>query len=312
MHRKVNLQFFAEAAQQLGQEEKAVYLDFDCEFKASAEEKGVIEGFASTYGNLDRQNDIIEPAAFKSAHGKRYPIFALHDPSKAIGTGIVTDSEKGLYIKMKLEIENTDSDILRERAKEYYAMAKAGIIQKMSVGFITQEREWETRKEADGKERYIRRIKKGELLEVSLVPIPANPKAGITSIKEIIGDNSESEKMAKLEARIKELEEKLAWVLAGDDPEPGQDGKEDKTEKESAKTRFMKECMRRLQSRYPDQEQRVAICLSEWEKGKGGGGKEAEAEDQKKDEQQQQDEQQTENKKSLSCDYLIAAKLGLF
>jgi HK97 family phage prohead protease len=307
---KVNLQFFAEAAQQLDHEEKG-YLDFDAEFKVNAEEKGVIEGYASTYGNLDRQNDILMPGAFKAASGKRFPIFALHDPSKALGVGVVTEDEKGLKVKMKLEVDNADSDTLRERAKEFYAMAKTGIIQKMSVGFITQEKEWETRKEADGRERYIRKIIKGELLEISLVPIPANPKASITTVKQ----QEQPDKLVQLEARIKELEAKLATAQPGDNatppanPEasaeenPATDGKEGENEETKAKgeQEFISACMRRLKNKFPDPKQRLAVCYSELE-----NGKDQEIEEQKTEQQEQTTE------KSLSCEYLIAAKLGLF
>lgn len=242
MKRKMDLQFFAEAAQKVDQEpnEQKSFLDFEADFKINAEEKGVIEGYASTYGNLDRQNDIIQAGAFKAAHGKKFPIFALHDPGKALGVGTVHEDEKGLKIKMKLEIENTDSDTLRERAKEYYAMAKAGIIQRMSVGFITKKHEWETKKEGE-RERYIRKILEAELLEVSLVPIPANDKARITSVK-----SDEKPSLQDLEKRIAELEAKLAEkpadnpaaaepkpaAIAGGDP-AAEDQKDGKTNEQT-------------------------------------------------------------------------------
>ncbi len=151
------------------------------EVKSSEEEKGIIEGYAATFGNIDRHGDIIAPGTFKGGRSK-VPIFALHRPELAIGVGYVQEDEKGLKIKMKLAVDS-DSDTLRERAREYYALVKEGIIEKMSVGMIIQDREWQERA-IDGKKVPVRVIKKADLVEVSLVPIPANDKAQITSVKD--------------------------------------------------------------------------------------------------------------------------------
>lgn len=160
------------------------------EVKTSEEEKGIIEGYAATFGNIDRHGDIIAPGTFKGGRSK-VPIFALHDPSKAIGVGYVQEDEKGLKIKMKLAVDS-DSDTLRERAREYYALVKEGIVEKMSVGMIIQDREWQERA-IDGKKVPVRVIKKADLVEVSLVPIPANDKAQITSVKDL--DHTDLERM---------------------------------------------------------------------------------------------------------------------
>lgn len=175
------------------------YFDFDVELKASEEERGVIEGYASTFGNIDRHGDIIAKEAFKGGRTK-VPIFGMHNPREGIGVGVVTEDEKGLYIKMKLAVDNQDSDILRDRAREYYAMSKEGIIEKMSIGFITQEADYEQRK-IQGKDRTIRVIKKVDLMEVSLVPIPANDKARVTTVK-ALGEDEEFK--AELKEMVKE------------------------------------------------------------------------------------------------------------
>lgn len=168
------------------------------EVKESDEEKGVIEGYASTFGNLDRHGDIIAPGTFKGGRSK-VPIFALHRADMAVGVGYVSEDEKGLKIKMKLAV-NSDSETLRERAKEYYAMVKEGIIEKMSVGMIIQEREWVERA-IEGKKVPVRLIKRADLVEVSLVPIPANDKAAVTSVKEV--NDSDIERMVEVAVQKK-------------------------------------------------------------------------------------------------------------
>lgn len=177
----------------------------DLEVKESDQEKGVIEGYASTFGNLDRHGDIIAPGTFKGGRSK-VPIFGLHRADLAVGVGYVSEDEKGLKIKMKLAV-NAESDVLRERAKEYYSMVKEGIIEKMSVGMIIQEREWVERAIA-GKKMPVRMIKKADLVEVSLVPIPANDKAAVTAVKENDAEDLERMVEVAVQKALQQKEEK--------------------------------------------------------------------------------------------------------
>lgn len=157
------------------------YLDIDqVEFKAMDDTSGVIEGYASTFGNIDRHGDIIAKGAFKGGTAK-VPVFALHDPAQTVGVGKVYEDEKGLKIDIKLAID-AKSENLRKRAEEYYDLARMGIVERMSVGFIPMETDFESRK-IKGKEHVVRVIQKASLLEVSLVPIPANDKARVTQVK---------------------------------------------------------------------------------------------------------------------------------
>jgi uncharacterized protein len=157
------------------------YLDVDAmEFKALDSEPGVIEGYASTFGNIDRHGDIIAKGAFSNAKGS-IPIFINHDMSQPIGKGAVREDDKGLVIRMELAI-NAKSEVLRNRAEEYYELAKLGIVNTMSVGFISLESDFETRK-IKGRDAVVRVITKTDLLETSLTATPANPQARITAVK---------------------------------------------------------------------------------------------------------------------------------
>lgn len=179
------------------------------EFKASEEEKGVIEGYAAYYNNIDRHGDIIEPGTFKNA--RTVPIFGMHDPREGIGVGEVKEDKNGLRIKMRLAI-NAESNVLRERALEYYSMVKEGIIQRMSVGFIINKAD-EDIKEINGRERYVRVIKDGDLLEVSLVPIPANDMARVTNVKALEDKierlAAENEKLRKANDNLKSYKKQV-------------------------------------------------------------------------------------------------------
>jgi len=157
------------------------YLDLDqVEFKAMDETSGTIEGYASTFGNIDRHGDIIAKGAFTGGTAK-VPVFALHDPAQTVGVGKVSEDEKGLKINIKLALD-AKSENLRKRAEEYYDLARMGIVERMSIGFAPIETDFEQRK-IKGKDHVVRVIKKVDLMEVSLVPIPANDKARITQVK---------------------------------------------------------------------------------------------------------------------------------
>jgi HK97 family phage prohead protease len=202
----------------LDQEEKSGLMQVDnVEFKASDDERGVIEGYASTFGNVDRHGDVIVKGAFEGGRSK-IPIFAMHNPSMAIGVGFVEEDSKGLKIRMKLAVDNPDSETLRDRAQEYYAMAKEGIIEKMSVGFIPLEREWKKRK-VDGRDVPTRYIKKVDLVEVSLVPIPANDKARVTTVKSFDEDS------------IEKIAQKVHELLTKKQEEPGQEEHDEQEQK---------------------------------------------------------------------------------
>lgn len=70
------------------------------EFKASEEEKGVIEGYAAYYNNIDRHGDIIEPGTFKNA--RKVPIFGYHDPREGVGVGEVKEDKTVSALKCDL------------------------------------------------------------------------------------------------------------------------------------------------------------------------------------------------------------------
>jgi HK97 family phage prohead protease len=206
----------------IDQEEKSGLMQVDnVEFKASDDERGVIEGYASTFGNVDRHGDVITKGAFEGGRSK-IPIFAMHNPSMAIGVGFVEEDSKGLKIRMKLAVDNPDSETLRDRAREYYAMAKEGIIEKMSVGFIPLEREWKKRK-VDGRDVPTRYIKKVDLVEVSLVPIPANDRARVTTVKSFDEDS------------IEKIAQKVHELLTQKEEDPDREGN-DESEHEEEQT----------------------------------------------------------------------------
>ncbi len=154
---------------------KFVSLPFEIE-KQLEEEEGVFtfEGFASTFGNEDLDSDIIDRGAFRESLAKRTPkLLWQHSMDEPLGVfTLVEERETGLFVKAKMPLEDT---FVAGRVKP---QIKIGSITSMSIGFFIVEATF-------NREDNIRMIHEVELFEISLVSIPANPQAVITSFKRV-------------------------------------------------------------------------------------------------------------------------------
>lgn len=172
------------------------------EVKASSE--GKIEGFASTYGGPpDRHSEVVLPGAFDSALSRasigELPVMLwAHKQEEPIGRWTsLRDAEKGLYVEGMLNLRT-------ERGREAYEHIRAGDTGGLSIGFTVP----------DGGREYVGdgvfHLKAIELLEISVVAIPANPSARIQGLKSL---NSKSEAIEML--RECGLSKKAAARFAG-------------------------------------------------------------------------------------------------
>ncbi len=133
------------------------------------------EGFASTFGNLDFDDDVILPGAFRESLKKRTPVLLWqHNTGEPIGMPeeIFEDSD-GLILKGVLPKAD---DLVRGRI---IPQMKIGSIKSMSIGFSIPV-------EGSFTENGIRFIKAIELFEVSLVTFPANPMALVSGFKTVV------------------------------------------------------------------------------------------------------------------------------
>ena len=139
-------------------------------------EKGVFEGYASTYGNADLVKDIIQEGAFaKSCERKpKTKLLYQHDKKEVLGIGEVKSDSQGLYIKGYLNLEV-------QRAREVRSLMQQGALDSMSVGFEIPDPQQNIERTAEGG----RIFKYCELKEVSIVTFPANPEALIQSVKSL-------------------------------------------------------------------------------------------------------------------------------
>ena len=142
------------------------------EIKEIGDEYVHLEGLASTFGNIDRVGDIISKGAFLQTLAKRKPkLLNQHDIRHPIGViDMAAEVEEGLYIKARMPKANS-------MVMDMLPLLKMGALGDFSIGFNVIDSETTP----DGN----RVIKEIDLWEVSIVTIPANPKAKITSVKKL-------------------------------------------------------------------------------------------------------------------------------
>jgi HK97 family phage prohead protease len=151
--------------------------DFPLRLKAM-DDSGTFTGYASTYGGPpDLVGDIIEPGAFAqsiASQGKGYPLLWSHRTDEPIGLAKVSDDAKGLVVNGSLVL----ADPAAQRAHTHL---KANTVRGMSIGYDIPRGQGKVTYSDDG----TRTLKEIKLYEISLVAIPANPKAQVTSVKSL-------------------------------------------------------------------------------------------------------------------------------
>jgi HK97 family phage prohead protease len=149
------------------------HMDFGLEVKA-LDDAGTFEGYASTFGNVDNGGDKVMPGAFVEGlaaarrNGRTVKMLWQHDPDQPIGVwDDMAEDAKGLRVKGRLVLEVP-------KAREAHALAKAGALGGLSIGYRTVSAE------PDGN---YRKLTKLDLFEVSMVTMPMNERAKFTAIK---------------------------------------------------------------------------------------------------------------------------------
>ena len=137
--------------------------------KNSDDEPGAFEGVLSTYGNVDLVGDICEKGCFDESlakDGSRRVFLWQHDVTQPIGSFEAFSDDSALRIKGKFNLEVA-------KAKEAYALLKAGDINGLSIGYTADDYDYDR----EG----VRHLRKVKLLEGSLVTFPANELASASA-----------------------------------------------------------------------------------------------------------------------------------
>lgn len=139
-------------------------------------EYGYFEGYGSIFGNLDLGNDVIQKGAFTKSLESRPPskVKLLYQHKSDMPIGVydeIREDAKGLYVKGRIALKT-------RAGAEAYELLKIGALDGLSIGFKTNPKavSYEDR----GQKRIIKEV---DLMEVSLVTFPMNPKATVTVVK---------------------------------------------------------------------------------------------------------------------------------
>ena len=190
----------------------------------SADDSGTISGYFSTYDRIpDSYGDVIAEGAFtetlkaRKESGHPFPLCWNHDLDQIIGTvDNIEDTEKGPLM--------TASFFDTPLAQEKRALVLSGCVYQFSFAYEVKKAA-QVELEDGTKANELREL---ELFEVSIVPIPANPRAEVTEIKS--GRRNSKADAEKLEQAITLIRDVLGQL---DDTEP--EPEESETEEEASK-----------------------------------------------------------------------------
>ena len=136
---------------------------------------GVFTGYASVFGYVDNQLDMILPGAFANTlaeknNGRDIKLLWQHDAAEPIGCfDTIREDDTGLYVEGRLLLEV-------QRGREAYNLLKSGVIKGLSIGYNVVSSDIDA-------QSGVRLIEMLDLYEISLVTFPANDLAKVAEVK---------------------------------------------------------------------------------------------------------------------------------
>jgi HK97 family phage prohead protease len=156
-------------------EDIKTFLDFKTEL-ITTEDDGTFEGYGSVFNNTDLGNDVIKEGAFTKTLRKKGPkgvkLLYQHKADEPIGVlDEIMEDRKGLRVQGRLAM-NT------QKGKEVYELMKMGAIDGLSIGYRVAPKG--AHYDEKGKRRMLKEV---DLMEISAVTFPMNPRAKIMGVK---------------------------------------------------------------------------------------------------------------------------------
>ena len=200
--------------------------------KAPEDDTGVITGYFSTYDRIpDSYGDVVAKGAFtetieaRKASGHPFPMCWNHDLDQIIGAvDSIEEDDHGPLMTAHF----FDSPLAQEKRE----LVKSGVVYQFSFAYETKESAAVTLE--DGTKA--NELQKLDLFEISIVPIPANPRAEVTSIKATEPEEKSGRRNRKSDEDIIKNIISLAQSLLDDEqddteePEPVEEESEAKSE----------------------------------------------------------------------------------
>jgi hypothetical protein len=155
---------------------------------ADDDSPGTFEGYGAVFGNIDAYGDVIQKGAFKETlrewkTTKRLPPMLIQHGGWGLGDmdGLaigkwtsMAEDDTGLRVAGKIISLDT------ERGKIIHGAMKEGVLDGMSIGYRAKQFTLGTKPTEPR-----RTLKKIDLVEVSVVQMPANGKARISAVKNV-------------------------------------------------------------------------------------------------------------------------------
>jgi HK97 family phage prohead protease len=157
-------------------EELKSFIEVHSEIKANDTEDGTFEGYGSVFNNTDLGNDVIKTGAFTKSLAERgtrgVKLLYQHKSDMPIGVfDEISEDSHGLRVKGRLALGTT-------AGRDAYELLKMGALDGLSIGFRVNPKEV-----SYDKRKGQRIIKEVDLMEISLVTFPMNPKATVRQVK---------------------------------------------------------------------------------------------------------------------------------
>jgi HK97 family phage prohead protease len=148
------------------------------DFKGTLDDAGILEGYGAVYGNIDSYKDVIKEQSCKNVQEfiRDGSILVGHEWGD-IGIATIEDAKEdsnGLFFRAKFHSDDV-AQRYRLRAQERLDRGKS---LGLSIGYMTMESEQGKQDNTD-----VRFITAWACKEISLVPVPANDRAGATGVK---------------------------------------------------------------------------------------------------------------------------------
>ena len=139
---------------------------------------GRFSGYASVFGKVDYQNEVVAAGAFSRTlvkwrdDGRMPAMLWMHDPTQPIGLWLSMHEDKnGLAVQGSLALRT-------QKGMEAYELLKLGALTGLSIGYRVVSSKVDSKRKA----RILTDI---DLFEISLVTFPANEAARVSEVKRI-------------------------------------------------------------------------------------------------------------------------------
>lgn len=142
----------------------------------SLEGDGLFVGYASVFGEVDAQKEIVAAGAFKRSlakmreKGQSPAMLWMHDPTQPIGMWVaMSEDENGLVVQGRLALST-------QKGREAYELLMMKALTGLSIGYRVVSSKIDRHRKA-------RVLTDVDLFEISLVTFPANDAARISDVK---------------------------------------------------------------------------------------------------------------------------------